>query len=93
MAEFIFDNNFEINKILDDLVISDTEDNCLIIKRTITHNSSRNQVNDEPVTIQTYEKIGKFIVDMHGPYDHQSLLEDNKQIEILDSFGTARKLY
>ena len=36
LAEFIFDNNFEINKILNDLNISDTEDNCLIIKRTIT---------------------------------------------------------
>ena len=91
LAEFIFDNNFEINKILNDLNVSDTEDNCLIIKRTITHNSSRNQVNDEPVTIQTLRKIGKFIVDMHGPYDHQSLLEDNKQIEILDSFGSCKK--
>ena len=30
---------------------------------------------------------------MHGPYDHQSPLEDNKQIEILNSLETVRKLY
>ena len=26
-------------------------------------------------------------MDMHGPYDHQSLLDPAKQLEILDAFG------
>ena len=56
LAEFIFDNNFEINKILDDLNISDTEDNCLIIKRQslIIHQEIKLMMN--LLQLKLYEK-------------------------------------
>ena len=59
----------------------------LIIRRIITESASRNLVNDEPVTLQVLKRLGEVLVDMHGPYDHQSLLDPAKQLDILDAFG------
>ena len=35
--------------------------------------------------------IGEWLVDMHGPHDHQSLLHPAKQLAILDAFGGLEK--
>ena len=63
----------------------------MIIRRIITESASRNLVNDEPVTLQVLKRLGEVLVDMHGPYDHQSLLDPAKQLEILDAFGGIQK--
>ena len=31
--------------------------------------------------------IGEWLVDIHGPHDHQSLLKASRQLEILDAYG------
>ena len=35
--------------------------------------------------------IGEWLVDIHGPHDHQSLLHPAKQLAILDAFGGLEK--
>jgi DNA repair protein RecN (Recombination protein N) len=35
------------------------------------------------------KRVGDLLVDMHGPHDHQSLLERHFQLEVLDSFAQA----
>lgn len=35
--------------------------------------------------------IGQWLVDMHGPHDHQSLLHPAQQLAILDAFGGLEK--
>ena len=90
LAEFAFNEEFNINKLLAEMNLPICHDNSLIIKRTISSSTSRNQVNDEPVTLQSLKKVGEIIVDMHGPYDHQSLLDSKKQLNILDSFGYSK---
>jgi len=59
----------------------------LIIRRTITGSSSKNLVNDSQVTLTVLKSLGDCLVDMHGPYDHQSLLKTEAQMDILDAFG------
>ncbi len=44
-------------------------------------------VNDSPVTLQVLKRIGQILVDLHGPHDHQSLLQPDAQLDILDAFG------
>ena len=90
LAEFEFNEEININESLKEMNLPKCDDNCLIIKRTISSGMSRNQVNDEPVTLQSLKKVGEIIIDMHGPYDHQSLLDSKKQLNILDSFGCSK---
>src|SRR5579862_700575 len=37
--------------------------------------------------------IGDLLVDLHGPHDHQSLLSNEKQLELLDSYAAAGALH
>ena len=91
LAEFGLSNSQAINTVLEELGHEPCEGGLLIIRRIITESASRNLVNDEPVTLQVLKRLGEVLVDMHGPYDHQSLLDPAKQLDILDAFGGIQK--
>ncbi len=64
------------------------EEHLLVLKRTFTANGTNRQfVNGSPTTLSILATIGEWLVDMHGPHDHQSLLHPAKQLLILDAFG------
>jgi DNA repair protein RecN (Recombination protein N) len=68
------------------------EDNQLVLKRTFTTNGTNRQfINGSPTTLNILAKIGEGLVDMHGPHDHQSLLNPGKQLLILDAFGKLER--
>ena len=87
LAEFGLSNSQAINTVLEELGHEPCEGGLLIIRRIITESASRNLVNDEPVTLQVLKRLGEVLVDMHARYDHQSLLDPAKQLDILDAFG------
>jgi DNA repair protein RecN (Recombination protein N) len=61
----------------------------LLIKRTFTAAGQNRQfVNGSPTTLQILEEVGEFLVDIHGPHDHQSLLHSARQLAILDAYGS-----
>lgn len=86
-AEFGLENSAQVDAILSDIGMEPCDGGLLIIRRIITESSNKTLVNDEPVTLQVLKRLGGVLVDMHGPYDHQSLLDQNVQLEILDAFG------
>ena len=68
------------------------EENQLVLKRAFTGAGTNRQfVNGSPTTLATLASIGEWLVDMHGPHDHQSLLHPAKQLAILDAFGGLEK--
>ena len=68
------------------------DDHQLVLKRTFTSAGTNRQfVNGSPTTLATLATIGEWLVDMHGPHDHQSLLHPAKQLAILDAFGGLEK--
>jgi DNA repair protein RecN (Recombination protein N) len=68
------------------------EENQLVLKRTFTSAGTNRQfINGSATTLATLGSIGEWLVDMHGPHDHQSLLHAAKQLAILDAFGGLEK--
>ncbi|MEW6304354.1 MAG: DNA repair protein RecN [Verrucomicrobiota bacterium] len=64
------------------------EDGQLVLKRTFTSAGTNRQfINGSPTTLTTLAALGEWLVDIHGPHDHQSLLHAGKQLAILDAFG------
>lgn len=60
----------------------------LILKRTFTTAGTNRQfVNGSPTSLSTLAALGDGLVDLHGPHDHQSLLQPARQLAILDAFG------
>jgi DNA repair protein RecN (Recombination protein N) len=64
------------------------EEGRLLLKRTFTSAGSNRQfINGSPTTLQVLGTLGEWLVDIHGPHDHQSLLHASRQLSILDAFG------
>ena len=69
------------------------EENQLVLKRTFSTNGTNRQfVNGSPTTLNVLAALGEWLVDMHGPHDHQSLLHPGKQLLILDAFAGLEPL-
>lgn len=60
----------------------------IIMKRVLSAQSkSRAYMNDSMVSIQTLSEIRRGIIDVHGQYEHQSLLLPDSQLDLLDIFA------
>ncbi len=92
-ARFELPGHDAIDAILQEGGLPPCEDGVLIIRRTIsTTAASRCWLNDSTTTLQTLRRLGTHLVDMHGPYDHQSLLSPDFQLSLLDAYGHCREL-
>jgi DNA repair protein RecN (Recombination protein N) len=81
-----------LKKFLDENGLEPCEENQLVLKRTFTSAGTNRQfVNGSPTTLNVLATIGEWLVDIHGPHDHQSLLHPAKQLLILDAFGKLEK--
>jgi DNA repair protein RecN (Recombination protein N) len=64
------------------------EEGQLVLKRSFsTAGTNRQFINGSPTTLNILASLGEWLVDIHGPHEHQSLLNPARQLEILDAFG------
>ncbi len=81
-----------LKSFLEDNGLEPCEDHQLVLKRNFSAAGTNRQfVNGSATTLATLAGIGEWLVDMHGPHDHQSLLHPAKQLAILDAFGGLEK--
>ena len=81
-----------LQSFLDENGLEPCEDHQLVLKRTFTNAGTNRQfVNGSATTLNVLATLGEWLVDMHGPHDHQSLLHPAKQLTILDAFGGLEK--
>ncbi len=67
------------------------EDDC-ILRRTINKEGrSKAFINEHPVTLQTLSELGEMLLNIHGQHQHQSLIQKEKQLQMLDRFGDHEK--
>ena len=60
----------------------------LTLKRVMTAaGANRQYVNGSPTSLAVLAQVAENLVDIHGPHDHQSLLQAPRQLAILDAFG------
>ncbi len=74
------------------------EEGQMVIQRRIPSGSgsSRASLNGEPITAGMLRKVGLMLVDIHGQFDQQYLLQAGNQLEVLDIYGrhdALRKAY
>ncbi len=75
-------------KFFEDNGLEPCVDHQLILKRVFTAAGANRQfVNGSPTTLQVLAALGQELVDMHGPHEHQSLLQPARQLDILDAFA------
>lgn len=76
-----------INNLNLDIEIVD-EEGVLLIRREV-NKKGRNKcwINQRLINLSTLQEIGKFLVDLHGQHNHQSLLDPSKHIDLVDNLG------
>jgi DNA repair protein RecN (Recombination protein N) len=68
------------------------EGGLLILRREVAREGrNRAWVNGSPATAGIVGELGRFLVDLHGQHDHQSLLRSGEQRDILDAYARAPK--
>lgn len=68
------------------LEVEPDEEGTLIISRRIGASRSTSKINDETVTLARLREVTSGLIDIHGQHEHESLLDANKHIEILDEY-------
>ncbi len=95
-VEAIFDVrrlNAPLKHFLEENGLEPCEQDELVLKRTVTiAGANRQFVNGSPTTLSVLATIGEWLVDIHGPHEHQSLLHPARQMAILDAFGNLENL-
>lgn len=63
------------------------EDGQVLLTRKILDGRSINKINGETCTVSQMKEAASCLLDIHGQHEHQSLLYQDKQLEILDAYG------
>ena len=80
-----------VNRMLAEMGLECCEDGQLLIKRVVGVSSNRQFVNNSPATLGVLKLLGRNLVDLHGPHDHQSLLSVERQLVMLDAYAGAEE--
>ena len=67
-----------------------TEEGQVLLSRKITDGRSINKINGETCTVGQMKAAAECLLDIHGQHEHQSLLYQEKQLEILDAYGREK---
>ncbi len=95
-VEAVFDlsDTKAVDEILENAGAGLCEGGQLVLRRIISESGANKQfINCSPVTLQVMKAVGEYLVDLHGPHDHQSLLSKEHQRSLLDAFGASVDLW
>ena len=89
---FDFSKNEKVLNFLKDeniLYENDSADDIVISREVNRLGKNRAFINGIFTQVSTLKNLGKNFLDLHGQHDHQSLLDEDTHIHIIDSFGKA----
>jgi DNA repair protein RecN (Recombination protein N) len=89
-ASFEVEHLNAVNAILDEAGIDPCEGRSLLLKR-VSATGNKQFVNGSAATTQVLKAVGEYLVDLHGPHDHQSLNNQDRQLEMLDRYAGVEK--
>ena len=65
----------------------------LIVKRVLSRDGKgKIFINDQPVSAKLLKEAGKYLVEIHGQFDNQGLLNPANHRDVLDAFGAYPSL-
>jgi DNA repair protein RecN (Recombination protein N) len=88
VIEAVFDatNNKRVEALLVANQI-DTTDEMILRREISAKGHSRCFINDSPATLSLLAAVGAMSIDLHGQHEHQSLLNVDSHLRLLDDYG------
>ena len=72
-------------------LVSEDEPDSILVRRVITHSSSRNFVNGSAVNLNVLRAIASAMVDVHAANENAAILDPVNQLDVLDRFAGLQK--
>lgn len=80
-------------QLIDKWGIERSDDSSLNIRREITkEGKSRSYINLKPVRVSQLKELGRFLIDIHGQHENQSLFHSANHIVYYDSYAGCEEL-
>ncbi|MFC1749500.1 DNA repair protein RecN [Pseudomonadota bacterium] len=70
----------------------DDEIDCTLRRVVSAEGRSKAYINGRPAALQLMKELGEMLVDIHGQHQHQSLLKQDIQRQMLDDYASNQKL-
>ncbi|MDE6789061.1 MAG: DNA repair protein RecN [Ruminococcus sp.] len=77
----------DVRKKLDELGIDYENDEITVTREISADGRSGARINGRTATASVLKEIGSMMIDIHGQHDNQILLDSDRHLDILDSFG------
>ena len=86
-AEFVLkDKSHPVFELFKEYELESEEE--ISIKRVLdTNGKGKIFINDQPITAKLLKEIGKLLVEVHGQFDNQGLLNPANHLSVLDAYG------
>lgn len=76
-----------IYPILDEIGIEHEDENLIVTREIGREGRNTCRVNGRTVTLHVLQRVGEYLIDIHGQSEHLSLLRVREHIDFLDRFG------
>jgi DNA repair protein RecN (Recombination protein N) len=77
----------DLRLLLNSLDLIQIEENEIFMSREISvSGTNKCKINFKTVPLNIYQKIGSFLFDIHGQNQEQSIMSNDKQLELVDKF-------
>lgn len=70
----------------------DDEEDCLLRRTLTSEGRSKAYINGLPVSATQLKTLSGMLIDIHGQHEHQTLLNNQKQLELLDAYAQHASL-
>jgi len=85
-AEFDLGDATDIKQWLQDNAL-DSEGECIVRRILVRQGRSRSFINNRPVPITLLAELGSRLVSIHGQHEHQLLMKQGAQRDLLDAYA------
>jgi DNA repair protein RecN (Recombination protein N) len=68
------------------------EEGLLVLRREHLQGKSRAWINNRLVTVSGLKEVGTCLIDIHGQYDHQLLLDTQSHLGLIDRFAKTEEI-
>ncbi|MBS1517754.1 MAG: DNA repair protein RecN [Bacteroidetes bacterium] len=93
-GHFNFDKNKNAAELISEMFPDEEFSGQLIVRREINNKGiNRSFINDTPVSIADMKRLGDAVIDIHSQNEHQSLLNKETHIKILDNYVSEESIF
>lgn len=78
--------------VLENFGVNFSDDEIMISREIHSDGRSIARINGKAVTLAAVREIGENLINIHGQHDNQILLQPEKHLDIIDSFGNSGPL-